>query len=83
MTNPSLDTGNTPLETKTSCLPRRSYLSRKACLIVIGIMLPVLLYLELAKPTLSEDAVLAPLVSMTLTRGVGALVFLMLLLHEG
>ncbi len=61
----------------------RSYLPRKACLAIIGIALPILLYLEIAKPQLSEDPVLAPLISMTLTRSIGAVVFLVLLLHEG
>ena len=62
---------------------RRRYLSRRACLMVIFVALPILLWLEIAKPTLSEDPVLAPLISMTLTRGLGAAVFLALLLHEG
>ena len=64
--------------------PRRpGYLPRKACLIIIGIAIPILLYVEIAKPTLSEDPVLAPLINMTLTRGIGAVVFLALLLNEG
>ena len=64
--------------------PRRpGYLPRKACLIIIGIAIPILLYLEIAKPALSKDAVLAPLINMTLTRGIGAVVFLALLLNEG
>lgn len=71
-------------DTPTSRRPsRRRYLPRKACLIIIGVAIPILLYLEIAKPTLSEDAVLAPLINMTLTRGIGAVVFLALLLNEG
>ena len=62
---------------------RRRYLSRKACLGVIIAALPLLLWLEVGKPTLTEDAVLAPLVSMTLTRLLGATVFLALLLYKG
>lgn len=62
---------------------RRSYIPRKACLAIIGIAVPILLYLEFAKPQLTEDAVLAPLINMTLTRGIGAIVFLVLLLNEG
>lgn len=62
---------------------RRRYLSRKACLGVIIAALPLLLWLEVGKPTLTEDAVLAPLVSMTLTRLLGAVVFLALLLYRG
>ena len=62
---------------------RRRYLSRKACLGVIIAALPLLLWLEVGKPTLTEDAVLAPLVSMTLTRLLGAVVFLALLLYKG
>ena len=69
--------------TNVSAPTRRRYLSRRACLMVIFVALPILLWLEIAKPTLSEDPVLAPLISMTLTRGLGAAVFLALLLHEG
>lgn len=68
-------------ETTSKTAPRR--LSRRVCVAIILVALPVLLYLELGKPTLSEDAVLAPLMSMTLTRGIGALVFFILLLSEG
>ena len=67
----------------TPARPRRRFLSKKACLGVILVALPILLWLEIAKPTLSEDPVLAPLVTMTLTRVLGAAVFLALLLHEG
>ncbi len=62
---------------------RRRYLPRKVCLAIIFAAVPVLLWLEIGKPTLSDDPVLAPLMSMTLTRGIGALVFLALLLNEG
>ena len=62
---------------------RRSYVSRRVCLAVMAVALPLLLYLEIAKPTLSADPVLAPLMSMTLTRLLGATVFLILLLSEG
>ena len=62
---------------------RRRYIPRKVCLAVIFAAVPVLLWLEIVKPTLTEDAVLAPLMSMTLTRMIGAAVFLALLLHEG
>ncbi len=63
--------------------PRRWRPSRTACLVLIAVCAPVLLYLELGKPTLSDDPVLAPLVSMALTRGIGALIFFVLLLSEG
>ena len=62
---------------------RRRYIPRKVCLAVIFAAVPVLLWLEIGKPTLTEDTVLAPLMSMTLTRMIGAVVFLALLLHEG
>ena len=62
---------------------RRRYLPRKVCLAVIAVSVPLLLWLEFGKPALSDDPVLAPLISMTLTRGIGALVFLALLLNEG
>ncbi len=75
MNNPPTDGIKTP--------SRRRYLSRRACLIVIFAALPLLLWLEVAKPTLSEDPVLSRLMTMTLTRGLGAAVFLALLLAEG
>lgn len=62
---------------------RRRYLSRKVCLAIIFAAVPVLLWLEIGKPALSADPVLAPLISMTLTRGIGAIAFLALLLNEG
>ncbi len=62
---------------------RRRYLPRKVCLAIILLAIPLLLWLEFARPVFSDDPVLAPLISMTLTRGVGALVFLALLLNEG
>lgn len=63
--------------------PRRRCLSRRVCLAVILVAIPLLLWLEVGKPIFTEDEVLAPLVSMTLTRLIGAVVFLVLLLHEG
>jgi membrane protease YdiL (CAAX protease family) len=62
---------------------RRRYLSKRVCLAVLLVALPLLLWLEVAKPALTDDPILAPLVSMTLTRLLGAAVFLALLLHEG
>ena len=62
---------------------RRRYIPRKVCLAIIFAAVPVLLWLEMGKPTLTDDPVLAPLMSMTLTRVIGAVVFLALLLHEG
>ena len=62
---------------------RRRYISRKVCLAIIFLSVPLLLWLEIGKPTLSDDPVLAPLMSMTLTRLIGAVVFMALLLHDG
>ena len=72
-----------PVSPKQGMPRRRRYLSRKVCLAVILVAIPLLLWLEVGKPTFTEDAVLAPLVSMTITRLIGATVFLVLLLHEG
>lgn len=58
-------------------------LNRRACLGIMAAAIPALLYLELAKPTFTSDGVLQPLIAMTLTRAVGAVVFLALLLTEG
>ena len=71
-------------DTQTSRQPsRRRYLPRKVGIAIMAVAVPILLYVEIAKPTLSEDPVLAPLINMTLTRGIGAVVFLALLLNEG
>ena len=77
---PVTDTAALPPETTAK---RRRYLPRKVCLAIIFVAAPILLWLELAKPTLTSDPVLAPLVNMTLTRLIGAAVFLALLLNEG
>ena len=77
---PVTDTAAMPLESPPK---RRRYLPRKVCLAIIFVAAPILLWLELAKPTLTPDPVLAPLVNMTLTRLIGAVVFLALLLNEG
>ncbi len=61
--------------------PRR--LSRKVCLVIILLAAPLLVWLELGKPTLTEDPVLAPMLNMAITRAVGAVVFFSLLLSEG
>ena len=62
---------------------RRRYLPRKVCLAAVIVACPLLLYLEIAKPAFSSDAVLAGLINMSLTRLIGAAVFLVLLLGEG
>lgn len=78
------DQPRTTADTSAACKKtRRRYVSRRACLILICAALPVLLWLEIQRPELSEDPVLSPLISMTLTRILGAVVFLALLLHEG
>ncbi len=81
MNNQPLEpTAETPAVTAPT---RRRYIPRKVCLAIIFAAVPVLLWLEIGKPVLSDDPVLAPLISMTLTRGIGAAVFLALLLNEG
>lgn len=74
---------NQPIEPPAEMQPPRRGLPRKVCLAIIFLSVPLLLWLELGKPTLSADPVLAPLISMTLTRGIGAVVFFALLLYEG
>ncbi len=61
--------------------PRR--LPRKVGLAVIFAAAPILLWLEFFNPTLSGDPRLAEIIKMTLTRLIGAAVFLVLLLCEG
>ncbi len=58
-------------------------LPRKVCVAIIFVAAPLLVYLEFGKPTLTQDEVLAPLLNMVLTRGIGAVVFFALLLTEG
>lgn len=53
------------------------------CYAVIAIGMAVLLWFEIGKPTLSDDPVLQPIITMTLTRAVGAAVFLCILLWRG
>lgn len=63
---------------------RRRYLSRKVCFIIILVAAPILLFFEFAKPAFTGDSeIMNPMINMTITRGVGALVFLALLLSEG
>ena len=86
MNNQPLDSAVNPAPLPPEGTPapkRRRYISRKVCLAIIFAAVPVLLWLEMGKPTLSDDPVLAPLMSMTLTRLIGAVVFLALLLHDG
>ena len=83
-TEPVFDSVTLPDDGPTATLTRRRrYIPRKVCLAIIFAAVPVLLWLEFGKPTLTDDPILAPLISMTLTRGIGALVFLVLLLNEG
>lgn len=84
MNNPSMTPMTEDVSVETPSTPkRRRYLSRRVCLAVLLVAVPILLWLELGKPTLTEDTVLAPLMSMTLTRLLGAAVFLTLMLYEG
>ncbi len=61
--------------------PRR--LPRKVGIAVILAAAPLLIWLEFGNPTLSADPRLCEIMKMTLTRLVGAAVFLVLLLTEG
>ncbi len=56
---------------------------RTVSLIVTGVSVAVLLYLEIVRPSFSANAVTDGLIQMTLTRAVGALVFFMVLLTLG
>ncbi len=62
---------------------RKRGLSRRISIAVLAVSAAVLLYLEIAKPSLSDDPVLAPLLHMALTRSIGAAVFFALILSEG
>lgn len=73
----STSVGKAPLK------ERRPWLSRRVCILAVLLAAPPLLWLEFFKPTLAEDPLLNGMVTMTLTRGIGAVVFLLLLLREG
>jgi len=49
---------------------------------VIGVAAPLLLWIEYGPP-MTQDAVLLPLMQMTLTRTIAAAVFLVILLSQG
>lgn len=53
------------------------------CYLVIAAGMGILLWFEIGKPTLSADPVLQPIITMTLTRAVGAAVFMCILLWRG
>lgn len=65
--------------------PNKSTFQRKrtVSLIVIAVAVILLLLIELGKPVFSEDPVLQDTVTLTLTRGIGAVVFLSVLLTLG
>lgn len=56
---------------------------RAVCYALIGMAVVLLAWLEFGKPTLSEDALLNRLMNMTVTRLIGAAVFLAILLYNG
>ena len=62
---------------------KKSAISRKVAMALTFIGIAVLLYFELAKPILSPDETLQRLYSMTVTRGIGAVVFLAILVSLG
>lgn len=62
---------------------KRAGRGRVACFILIGLAVLLLGYVEIGKPVFTEDAVLQPLITMTLTRTVGAVVFFAVLLYQG
>ncbi len=53
------------------------------CYLVIAVGMALLLWFEIGKPALSDDPVLQPIMTMTLTRAAGAAVFLCILLWRG
>lgn len=59
---------------------RRPHRRRTVSLILTGASVVALLYLEIARPAFSADPVTRDMINMTLTRGIGALVFFVTLL---
>lgn len=53
------------------------------CYAVIAVGVGLLLWFEFGKPVLSEDELLSELMTMTLTRCIGAVVFLVILIYRG
>ncbi len=70
-------TPNQPSPTK------KPTLSRKIAMILTFVGMAVLLYFEVGKPVLSTDETLQRLYTMTITRGVGAVVFFAILINLG
>ena len=64
-------------------LSARRKLFRRVAIGLILLAAPLLLWLEFGKPSLSSDPNLSNIISMTLTRLVGAAVFFALILSEG
>ncbi|MCQ2428948.1 MAG: CPBP family intramembrane metalloprotease [Clostridia bacterium] len=56
---------------------------RIVCYTIIALAVAALCWLEFGKPVLSDDEVLQPMISMTLTRQIGAAVFLAILIYNG
>ncbi|MBE6586481.1 MAG: CPBP family intramembrane metalloprotease [Ruminococcaceae bacterium] len=63
--------------------PSTKDLARKIAIALTFVGMLVLLYFEVCKPVLSEDATLQRLYTMTITRGVGAVVFYAILAFLG
>lgn len=70
-------------QSESAPTPSKRPLSRRVAWVLTLLGVAVLLYFELGKPVLSEDAVLQQLYTMTITRGVGAVVFLAILVSLG
>ncbi len=63
--------------------PKKRDIPRIVAMIMTFVAMAVLLYFEICKPVLSEDATLQSLYTMTITRGVGAATFLAILVSLG
>ena len=64
-------------------MPESKNRGRIICYVIIAVSVVLLSWLEFGKPVLSEDEVLQPMISMAVTRLIGAAVFLAILIYNG
>ena len=64
-------------------MPEAKSKGRVICYVIIAVSVALLGWLEFGKPVLSGDEVLQPMISMTVTRLIGAAVFLAILIYNG
>lgn len=62
---------------------RNQRIRRLTCLIIVALSVAAILFFEIGKPTLSEEELLNGLLTMTITRYLGAAAFIAVLIYSG